>query len=121
MKLKETVILYQYPNAENNLQGRIKLIPYGTKGNFREFSCSSGACYLRIHEMADDQLTYYLFNHAMHLIIRDGLDPKIVHNAFCEIKEYRDGLAYDVPIPEHLQQKFKKENNGDLFTCIVLP
>jgi hypothetical protein len=53
--------------------------------------------------------TYHLFNLAMRMIIRDGIDPMVAHNTLCEIREYRAGLAADVPIPVHLKAKFKRE------------
>jgi hypothetical protein len=53
--------------------------------------------------------TRFLFNLAMHLIVRDGLNPMVVHNAFCEIEEYRSGLSCDAPIPEHLKSIFNNE------------
>ena len=38
-----------------------------------------------------------MFIEAIHLIIRDKVDPVAVHNALLELDEYRDGLSSDMP------------------------
>lgn len=50
-------------------------------------------------EMTHGELIGHLFIEAMHLIIGDKVDSFAVHNAFCKISEYREGLASDIPRP----------------------
>ena len=38
-----------------------------------------------------------VFVEAMHLIVRDGVDPQALHKALLQLKEYRDGLSSDMP------------------------
>lgn len=70
---------------------------------------SSGACFSDFHHMTSEQLGRRLFIDAMKIIVRDGLDPQDVHNAFCRIREYRDGLPPDMPVPESVRDKFYRE------------
>jgi len=37
------------------------------------------------------------FISAMHLIVRDKVDPMAVHEALMQLEEYRDGCAPDMP------------------------
>ena len=60
-----------------------------------EYQMTGGAAYAHVRKMSPDQAKTYLYITAVHLIVRDGVDPIAVHNAFFNINEYRDGLATD--------------------------
>ena len=59
--------------------------------------------------MTTEQKTRHLFIEFAILVVRDGLNPLLVHNTFCEIYEYRLGLSCDTPVPKHIEKKFKRE------------
>ncbi|VVS93062.1 hypothetical protein [Desulfoluna spongiiphila] len=65
------------------------------------YDLTSGAAAVRSSglEMTHAELIGHLFIEAMHLIIGDKVDPFAVHNEFCKISEYREGLASDIPRP----------------------
>jgi len=115
MRLRDTEILYKRPNIEG--EGRIELHPLGS--NVRGNWCSTGACYTRVRAMTPAEGTHFLFNLAIHLIIRDGFNPMTVHNTFSEIEEYRSGLSCDAPIPEHLKKVFAVEVEENP-ACLVI-
>ena len=104
MRLKETLIIYKRASTEEP-NGSIVLLPLCS--DFPSGWASTGGCYARVQDMTSEQESHFLFNLAMHLIIRDQIKPEIVHNAFCKIREYRNGLAYDVPIPKPLQRNYE--------------
>ena len=119
MKIEQTVILW---NSESDIEfdlkhGRndtiknVKILPLGQDD--KKYHKITGGCWYKIKKMTEEQKTRFLFIEAMKMIIRDGVDPQMVHKTFCEIREYRDGLSIDTPVPEHLKEKFKSETEGD--------
>ncbi len=113
MRLSGTLILY---NAASELHptGRIKLVRFPEyPGEHFGYSGSTGACYPHVVAMSPREKTRWLFNLVVHLVMRDRIHPQIVHEALCEIKEYRDGLSADMPVPAHLKRKFQIELEND--------
>lgn len=55
------------------------------------------ACCSRYQEEPFEGRKTLVFIQAMHLIIRDRVDPMAVHRALLGLREYVDGLAPDVP------------------------
>lgn len=55
------------------------------------------ACYLPIQKATFEQRKLMVFIEAMHLVVRDGIDPQKLHKVMMELEEYRDGCAYDMP------------------------
>jgi hypothetical protein len=113
VRLSETAILYNPAGLKSREKG-IKLVPYPTYSQEeieknKVYQYSIGAVYSHVQNMTTAQKTRYLFIEAMHLIVRDGLDANEIHNTFCEIREYRYGLAPDSPVPKHLADKFRIE------------
>ena len=93
MKSIKNVIVYWSP-----LTKEIKVGPFpDTVG--RKFY-SWGACNAEVHQLLGAALVGRLFTEIHHWIIRDGIAPADVHRALWGIKEYRDGLASDVPAPK---------------------
>lgn len=67
---------------------------YGRKSHGYEMSAL--ACWNHIREMNQKDRKMIAFIEAMHLIVRDNVCPKAVHNAMLDIEEYRDGCAEDM-------------------------
>lgn len=115
MRLSTTTILYTPPACSvsgcESTRGKMALVNYpGDNWRFEDrYFGSTGACYGYVQKMEPKEQTRWIFNQALHLIVRDGMDPQVVHNTLCEIREYRDGLAPDMPVPEHLRRKFNAE------------
>lgn len=118
MKLAETRIFYTPPSMKDEPRhftsaGQITFSSIHDCRDQEQHVYSTGACYGYVQKFDSKQSRIWIFNLAIHLIIRDGFDPMTVHNAFCNIREYRNGLALDVPMPKHLIDKFKKETAGE--------
>jgi hypothetical protein len=77
--------------------GRIMIIPKLNDGSdyFRHFKVtdSTGACWTKWGAMTKKERLLMLYIEAWHIITRDGLDPKDVHEALMVIPEYRDTLS----------------------------
>ena len=56
------------------------------------------ACYTAIRDMDHERRKAVVFIEAMHLIVRDKVDPMALHRALLGLDEYRDGMAPDMPI-----------------------
>lgn len=94
MKAKECMFAWN-PNSND-----IEIGPWpDSTGWSDKYRMTGGATYSHLRSMSKTELIGYMFIEAMHLIIRDKVDPIAVHNAFCQIDEYREGLAEDVPKP----------------------
>lgn len=79
---------------------QVALVRWPDKVRFSDQYRSTGlACYARIHKLSFEQRKTDIFITAMHLIARDGCDPKAVHHALSGLKEYCDGCAPDMPVP----------------------
>lgn len=63
----------------------------------RKFERSGLACYPEVRALPFEQRKTAVFIEAMHLIVRDGCEPKAVHAALLGLEEYRDGCAADMP------------------------
>jgi len=55
-----------------------------------EYMRSSGAAYTCVRNMSRTEAEKYVLLLALKLIIKEGLNPDCVHNAFLPLQEYRD-------------------------------
>ena len=113
MKLTEVFIAWtpaSFRGAYHETAGKVAVIPWPDESlRSYAFMKTWGACNRRVHEMTFDQRSRALFAYFAAMTARDGLDPRAAHNALCEIREYRDGLSADMPVPDHLAEKFRRE------------
>jgi hypothetical protein len=59
---------------------------------------SIGACDSRYKRASFRVRQTLIFMDAMHLVVRDGIDPIKLSAVLENLKEYRDGLAIDYPL-----------------------
>lgn len=91
MKLKEVMFAW-------NPGGEIKVGEWPDRtGWTRPYLMTSGACYVDVQKFNGQRAALFVFVEAMHIIVRDNVDPKSVHREFMKIDEYRDGCAIDMP------------------------
>lgn len=77
---------------------RVALVPWPDESgasNEYEYTGLAGWVWVRSADFATRK--QIVFVEAMHLIVRDGCCPKAVHRALLGLREYRDGLAEDMP------------------------
>lgn len=58
---------------------------------------SALACYAGVRTAGFEQRKAAVFVEAMHLIVRDGIDPQRLHAVLLGLDEYRDACAADMP------------------------
>ncbi len=69
-----------------------------TMVNMSTMSYRSGlACYPGVREASFEKRKAIIFIEAMHLIVRDGIDPNKLHKVLLGLEEYRDGCSSDMP------------------------
>ena len=97
MKSIKDVIVYWSPETKNIVVGPWPELP----GTFGPGWYTWGGCNSEVSNCkSPDALIGRLFTEIHHWIIREGIAPADIHRALWEIKEYRDGLASDVPAPK---------------------
>ena len=82
--------------------GMVELVPWPDHpgGRSHQLVSAAGACDARVRKLNARQREYYVMSTALGLIMRDGMDPKVVHAALWPLKEYRDGLPSDTTPPQ---------------------
>lgn len=88
MKANNTV-LYWSPET-----GDVELKPLGEKSNLRR---SALAAFVDLRSRSFSVRKAQVFVEAMHLIVRDSIDPKVLHSEMLKLEEYRDGCSIDMP------------------------
>lgn len=82
--------------------GGIKVVEHPeTNREFRHLHKSGGACYSYWRKMTTEQLKNRLMVEAWDIAVRDGLDPREIHDALMVVPEYREMLSGDMPGEEH--------------------
>lgn len=84
------------PNSD-----QVALVPWPDNiGRSRRYHRTGGAAFVYLQEGSFELRKLRVFIDAVHLIIRDHVDPQAVHKALYELDEYRDGLSEDFPKPK---------------------
>ena len=97
MKLKETLIAW-------NPEGSVKVGPWPDTVRWSSnYFYTSGACWITVDNMTHTELGLFIYQLAMTMIIRDGVDPIFVHGELIKIDEYEERL------PPELKGKGKKK------------
>jgi hypothetical protein len=99
MKWRDAMILW---NPAERCHGRPDLEPGIVRvirhpGDDRCFALSTGACNAWHGRLRGNVALVKLLAEFHTLVVRDGLDPQVVHDAFLEIDEYRTVIAPDCP------------------------
>lgn len=80
---------------------RVKVGPWPDETGWSDaYAMTDGACFTAYHEMTLDERLAAIFILFTLIVVGEGLDPKIVHQAFLAIDEYRDALPQDMPVSE---------------------
>lgn len=78
--------------------GTIKVGPWPDRTGWSEaYGMTEGACESEYHEFTPEERAARVFMLFNKLVIRDKMDPLVVHEAFLAIDEYKDRLSIDTP------------------------
>lgn len=101
ISLIDAMILWN-PRHENepieNNDGRVCVVKWPDRPNNQDklgLIYSNGACFSCWREASDFQRLTKLFIEAWHMVCRDGVHPKAIHEALMVIPEYRAALSGD--------------------------
>ncbi len=91
MKLAEIMYAWTPATWESSpTAGRVRVGVHPDRvGWTRPFASCLGACDLSFAEASDSERIIQMFVAFHAMVVRDGLDPQVVHTAFLEIDEYR--------------------------------
>jgi hypothetical protein len=96
-------------NAET---GDVLLKPWPETGDKHGDYSSGLACWVAIRNATFEQRKTIVFIEAMHLIVRDGIDPLKLHTVLLGLEEYRAGCSADMPGANKSRQQAGEENPG---------
>lgn len=92
MNAKEAMLCWNPDSAE------VALIPWpDQKQKSDPYDMTGLAAYTHVQEASFEKRKTIVFIEAMHLIIRDKVDPLAVHEALLGLDEYISGCADDMP------------------------
>lgn len=101
MKQLECMIAWtpaSWTDSRPETAGRVEVGPWpDTKGWSDAYASTVGACFAELHKISEWQRTAVLFIDFNTLVVRDGMDPRAVHEAFLAIDEYATKIAPDAP------------------------
>ena len=106
MKARDALIAWtpihyaDYDGPRRLTVGQVKVGPL-ISGDARDwtepYAHTGGAAYTRVRELRGAESALRCFVDFHHIVLRDGIDPQVAHEAFLAIDEYRDCLAADIP------------------------
>lgn len=91
MNATDTMLLW------NLKTGDVLLKPWPEPDRKHESYRSGLACYTDVRNASFEQRKAMVLIEAMHLIVRDGIDPQRLHQVLMGLEEYRDACADDMP------------------------
>ncbi|MFZ4539414.1 hypothetical protein [Propionivibrio sp.] len=81
----------------NPVSGDVFLKPWPERDHQHKGYRSGLACYLQVRNGTFEQRKTFILIEAMHLIVRDGIDPQKLHTVLLGLEEYRDSCSDDMP------------------------
>jgi|tagenome__1003787_1003787.scaffolds.fasta_scaffold20278990_1 hypothetical protein len=100
MKAREALIAWTPVSTAFREQtaGQVKVGPLLTEGDpdwTRPFAYTGGAAYIHTR-LKGASIKAQLFIEFNTLVMRDGIDPAVAHNAFLAIDEYAESISPDI-------------------------
>ena len=97
------------PRRDQRERGAVALVPWPDyRGTSNQYVMSGLAAYRAIQAGDFQHRKLMVYITAIQAIVRDGCDPRDVHNALLALEEYRDGLADDVPGVAELRKRLNE-------------
>ncbi len=100
MKFADALIAWTPANYESKTAGQIKvgeLLRDGQADWTKPYAMTGGAAYAEVRDLKGADATARVFIDYHHIVVRDGLDPRVAHDAFITIDEFAEALAEDIP------------------------
>jgi len=81
----------------NPLSGAVLLKPWPEADRLHQGYQSGLACYAAVRRSNFEQRKTTVLIEAIHLVVRDGIDPQKLHAVLLGLDEYRDACSDDMP------------------------
>lgn len=99
MKQLEAIIAWtpvRWAELRPETAGQIAVLPHPDGADAaKRFMMRAGASSSALHALSEEARIARLFIDFQTIVVRDGLDPQVVHRAFLAIDEYRFRIAPD--------------------------
>ena len=98
-KIKDTIIAWTPPSWADlypDTVGQVRLYKLGTLPHKKEFANTAGAAFIWVRELGELEVRHYLLSEFVGMVIRDEMDPKVVHKAFLGLEEYCKAIPGDI-------------------------
>ena len=92
MKNSQNTVLMWNPET-----GDVLLKPWPERDRLHRDYCTGLACYAVFHGADFETRKLMVLTEALHLMVRDGIDPHKLHRVLLGLEEYRDACADDMP------------------------
>ena len=106
MKARDAHILWTPADCNRRLlrrgdhpPGSVKVLPFLSDGDRKEaarYKRDAGASFTDWRHRSSEQLKALVLAEFHALVVRDGMHPQAVHQAFLVIDEYREAISLDV-------------------------
>jgi hypothetical protein len=106
MKARDAHILWTPADCKRRLlrrgdhpPGSVKVLPFLSDGDRKEavrYKRDAGASFTDWRHRSSEQLKALVLAEFHALVVRDGMHPQAVHQAFLVIDEYREAISPDV-------------------------
>ena len=109
MKYSEAILLWN-PGTDEQQSKDVVLVPLGSGLSWsKKYRMSGGAAFIAIRHGNIRENRLRVLVDFVTLTVRDNVEAAAAHEAFCAIKEYRDLLSPDAPMPERWKAVFRQE------------
>jgi hypothetical protein len=108
MKQPTRISLAYCPNSSNAIlfkPGDFAVEEFERKHGF---AMTVGSCF-RKYPDTKEGVGYYWMIHFHHAVVRYGVDPKALHQVLCQIPEYRNLCAGDIPDLDEYAEEDNRE------------
>ena len=100
MEAREALIAWTPAHLANDpTAGQIKiglLLSEGDRDWTAPYASTGGAAYKERRTLPDDTSALMAFVDFHTVVVRDGIDPQVAHQAFLAIDEYRERISPDI-------------------------
>lgn len=99
MKQVDAIIAWtpvRWAELQPETAGQVVVLAYpDTNGTAKRYMMTAGAVFSGLRALTEDARIARLFIDFQTLVVRDGIDPQVAHEAFLRIDEYRYRIAPD--------------------------
>ena len=106
MKARDALIAWTPPShKESPTAGQVRVGALIDRASAKDwaavYDCTGGAAHMERRTLDDTTSTLMVFVDFHTLVVGDGMDPKVVHEAFLAIDEFAEHISPDIQGARH--------------------